>query len=217
METMNLNAIAKEINDNAVAHGWWEGGRNTAQIRALIHSEWSEALEEYRASRPYHYFPCNAGGICVDDRPGENVTCGSRVYNPENPTAPCSARSKKPEGIAVELIDGCIRILDYLAHDGFVFDEEIDDLDKLMKVCETLLAEPFTKHPKDFSLPELVDAMHFYTAESSLEEYGNNSLAEAVGLACLWIKERGLDPAQIMRKKHEYNKSRSYKHGGKVC
>lgn len=208
METMNLNAIAKEINDNAVAHGWWEGGRNTAQIRALIHSEWSEALEEYRAGKPMDYRVCsNCKAPCMKEGCGDYESGECKLNEMEH----------KPEGIAVELVDGCIRILDYLAHDGFVFAEEIDDLDKLMKVCETLLAEPLTMHPKDSSLPELVDALHFYTAESSLEEYGNNALAEAVGLACLWIRERGLDPAQIMREKHEYNKSRSYKRGGKVC
>lgn len=34
--------IAKE-------HGWWEGERNIGELLALIHSEVSEALEEYRA------------------------------------------------------------------------------------------------------------------------------------------------------------------------
>lgn len=41
--------------------------------------------------------------------------CGSEPYNPENPGAPCSAKSKKPEGMAVELADCIIRILDTCA------------------------------------------------------------------------------------------------------
>lgn len=42
---MDLNEFAKEVHANAVAHGWWETERDPAEIIALIHSEWSEALE----------------------------------------------------------------------------------------------------------------------------------------------------------------------------
>lgn len=51
--------------------------------------------------------------------------CGSRPYNPENPDAPCSAQSKKPEGVAVELADCVIRILDYCGHAGIDIEEAI--------------------------------------------------------------------------------------------
>lgn len=115
---IGINERAKEIHKNAVEHGWWDTERSFPEIIALVHSELSEALEEYRDGRPLIYFPCNAGGLCVDDRPEENVSCGSRPYDPENPEAPCSARSKKPEGIAVELADAIIRILDYCGYAG---------------------------------------------------------------------------------------------------
>ena len=51
---------AKEIHENAVAHGWWEEDRTISEICALIHSELSEALEEARAALPkmeYHKYP----------------------------------------------------------------------------------------------------------------------------------------------------------------
>ena len=79
----------------------------------------------------------------MDDRKNENVSCGSRVYNPDDP-AGCKARSKKPEGIAVEMADCIIRILD-------------------------------------------------------------------------WCGKEGVDIDAIIRMKHEYNTTRPYKHGGKVC
>ena len=125
MEKSNaLYELAAEIHADAVAHGWWEEERPLPEILMLCVSELAEALEEYRNGRPMIYYPCNAGGLCVEDRAEENATCGSRPYNPRNPDAPCSAKSKKPEGIAVELVDCVIRILDYLAHAGV----DVDDI-----------------------------------------------------------------------------------------
>lgn len=86
-------------------------------------SELAEALEEYRSGRPVLYFPCNAGGVCCEE--DGSAHCGSRPYNPENPDAPCSAQSKKPEGVAVELADCMIRILDYCGHAGIDIEEAI--------------------------------------------------------------------------------------------
>ena len=42
---MIINEFVQEVHQNAVAHGWWETERDPAEIIALIHSEWSEALE----------------------------------------------------------------------------------------------------------------------------------------------------------------------------
>ena len=90
---MNINEFAQEVHQNAVTHGWWETERDPAEIIALIHSEWSEALEEYR------------------------MGFGPDLIYP--------GKDGKPEGIAVELADAMIRILDYCACTGIDIEEAL--------------------------------------------------------------------------------------------
>lgn len=49
---MIINEFMQEVHQNAVDHGFWEEERPIEEIISLIHSEWSETLEEYRADRP---------------------------------------------------------------------------------------------------------------------------------------------------------------------
>mgnify|MGYP001025213141 FL=1 len=97
-----LNDLAADIHANAVAHGWWDEARSFGDIVALCHSELSEALEAYRDGEELVHGCC---GHCTFD--------GSCDH-----PAPAGETGCKPEGVAVEMIDCIIRILDWCGKMG---------------------------------------------------------------------------------------------------
>ena len=173
---MNLNDFAKEVHENAIAHGWWDEERSDGTLRSLMHAELSEALEEYRAKRPMVWHLCRLGGMCET----QNVHQGDLGCDH------CSPDMRKPEGIATELLDFSIRALD------------------------TMAAKNVT-----FNLPDLLDGLHSLTSIAGTGSW--NVLAVGVLATLAWIQQEGIDPEALMLEKHEYNKTRPYKHGGKVC
>lgn len=102
---MTINELTKDIHENALAHGWWDEPRSFGEFIALCHSELSEALEEDRKGAPMVYCEeydedyCGYGN-CLEYR--ETCTCNGG----------------KPEGIAVEMADCMIRILDWAGRMG---------------------------------------------------------------------------------------------------
>ena len=205
---MLIMELAAEIHQNAVEHGWWDEKRAFVEIIALIHSEWSEALEETRAGRPLSY------RVCLKE-PEETVICGqvdetfcARTGREKE----CKYYGKKPEGIAVELVDGCIRILDYLARCGY-----FEGMAKIYPERGKLTAEDFCAQDEmpdaPMSLPEAVSKLHAMTTDAY--RMGNVHLENACRLAMRWVKQQGMDPVQLILEKHAYNKTRPFKHGKK--
>lgn len=208
---MLIQALAQEVHQNAVEHGWWDEDRSIFEIVALIHSEWSEALEEARADMPMAYIQLKHTELSpemVEIVPrGDDGTYISEIGPTEGKSFTCA----KPEGIAVELIDGCIRILDYYGRINAQFDDPVTGLPSEI---ESLYADDADVDvPQD--VPTLITLLHAITSRTVLEDDDPNTLIEAVGTAMMWVKSRGIDPLALLIEKHEYNKGRPYKHGKK--
>ena len=205
---MKLNDFIDEIHANAVAHGWWEEERPYGEVLALVHSEWSEALEEYRVGRPLVWYVCP-----MADRQMCNWTNTDCHYKGHERCVNLH-REPKPEGIAVELADGVIRIFDYFGHAGTKYEEDVD-IDKAIDV----LPDEVKANIPTMSFPDFINLLHIMTVfacTSNTTEDNIRHLDDAVAAVLLWIKMQGIDPLEIMQQKHEYNKTRPYKHG-KVC
>ena len=80
---MHINELCKKANDASVKAGWQDEPRSFGDLIALMHSELTEAFEEFRAGHPLDevYFPATLG-----------------------------TNANKPEGVPVELADAVIRI-----------------------------------------------------------------------------------------------------------
>lgn len=113
-----LMAVQKEIFETAEQSGWHERDRELPEALALIHSEVSEALEAYRdgmeeTSNQYRY---NVDDVVVDPayEDGEYVYMTLPIMEDQegNPIL------GKPEGVASELADVIIRVLDYSEQKG---------------------------------------------------------------------------------------------------
>ena len=192
---MNLNDFAKEVHQNAVEHGWWDEERSFGEIVALCHSELSEALEEYRAGRPLVY----GDGFSMDRRITE--------------LPDIMALQLKPEGIAVELADCVIRILDWFGKS----DVNVDDVMAAGENFRSLVAGR-----NNTTFGGLIADLHLCLSTAYQRHINGYSwsafpyMGLCVTLVIDWMEAAREDAESILLLKHQYNKTRPYRHGGKA-
>ena len=202
---MLMKTLAHAIHENAVRRGWYEQTPTLPMIVALIHSEWSEGLEEARAGRPLVYKL-------------DASTDAIRLLVPNDPDY--AACATKPEGVAVELIDGVIRILDFV---GLVNAECIHPDTGFPANIEYIWGDDPALKPDEVpdDVPTLIALLHAFTSEVIMlgEEASTDEIVSllmtAACFALVWVNKQGIDPLELLLEKHEYNKSRPYKHGKK--
>lgn len=179
---MDIKKWAKEVHTLAGEKGWHDKPRSFGEIRILIVSEATEALEEYRYGRMDIW---SAGGD------GTNFqSSGPPPFRP------------KPEGFPIELADMAIRCLDYL---GF-----FEDWIPAHPQYETGEFAPTGMQ----SIPEELDML----VEDLYMVEGEVQCIDECLFGCLnrlrWL---GYDAEKVVALKHEYNKTRPYRHGGKAA
>ena len=175
----NLDLLAAEAHANAVAHGFYDDP-DPDRLFALMHAELSEAIQEERSGTPMAEIVRD-----WDDEPLGHA------------------------GIAVELADYVLRLLDYAAYRGFAF------------------AGPTPNVPTYEELPRLVNALHDLTCDlcRAALVLGGQGMQKAWNTTELWIirasiehvraflEVKGVDLWEVVREKMEYNTTRPYMHG----
>lgn len=95
----SINELVQEAHQNAVSKGWWEEDRSFGELIALMHSELSEALEDYRGGKQ----PTEVWYEHKDSM-GKTYQSKHQYIKEDVPGKPC--------GIPSELADVVIRIFD---------------------------------------------------------------------------------------------------------
>ena len=216
---MKINEWCKAVHEVAVAHGWWETEVDPYTAAALMHSELSEALEEYRNGRPTIY--CGSDSKeCETALAPDSVIINGEIFN--TPCKSCKSAHKKPEGIAVELADCAIRIMDYLGGPEF---EEYEDPEEYLDFDAEEAASAYAHYSRNMKFCEALCSVHrvidgYIDALDMYDPYRFDLMRRALYLT-LGLMRSLLPPEtrveDVVAMKHEYNKTRPYRHGGKVC
>lgn len=106
--TKSISELVEAAHENAVSKGWWDNPCSFGETIALIHSEASEALEDYRNGRE------------VTEVWYENKEYKTRFNIPITPDC-------KPCGIPSELADIVIRVMDACGHYGIDLEKAIQE------------------------------------------------------------------------------------------
>lgn len=108
-----INDLVNAAHQNAIDKGWWEEPRTFPELIALMHSELSEALEDYRNGRKTTEVWYEKKAADSDHGPGTWIE--NSQISPD----------WKPCGIPSELADVVIRIFDTCGYFGIDLEQAI--------------------------------------------------------------------------------------------
>lgn len=204
-------AFSKKVHANAVQHGWYDNDVEFGCISSMIHAELSESLEEYRSSKPLLYKCCELHGPY-----GECTSEDCNLYN----DGKCGFLKDKPEGIAVELVDCLLRILDWFGYCGCDYADKIYELS-----ANRAFDKDIVEHYAVDSFPNFIAMQHYYIAKAFMEDtqkyyYSRNlnlmvcfhqiSHWLSVNYGPNWVDE-------VLELKYQFNINRPYRHNNKKC
>ena len=181
---MVLSELQREAHAIAKEHGWWDQERTFGDLIALVHSELSEALEEYRGKH-----------IWADWRQLQTYPNG------------------RPRGVASELADVVIRVADMAEWYGWDLDAvSIPEPEEWMEFSP----------PKSFG--DWIGLCHIHASDALVKAWipperfqtPSVSLNLVIRTVQRMAAHYGIDLGAAIEAKMEYNRTRSYRHGGKA-
>ena len=206
---MNLTDLQREAHAIAKAHGWWDEPRTFGDLIALVHSELSEALEAYREwglrsvvsatapnDRTYRYFDINL----------------SQAKVPDDWTT-------KPDGVASELADVVIRVADMAEWLKVDLAQALEEDEDLGEAKQAYLEHRLSGNLDSFG--EWIAAIHEDVGDAGYHQrIGGDNLGSHL-VSVIWMVQEmashyGIDLDAAIEAKMAYNRTRSYRHGGKV-
>ena len=195
---MNLTDLQKEAHAIAKDKGWWDTERTFGDLIALVHSELSEALEAYRLSPDYV------------------IASNPTRLDDEGKFAFWLDEDGHPIGVAPELADVVIRVADMAEWYGVEnWQEWIDSLRESDLSGITTFGEWITC----CHLLASKAIEQLYEDANDLE-HGIKMAFGRLGLLVRLIQRMsahyGIDLDAAIEAKMEYNRTRSYRHGGKA-
>ena len=193
---MDLANLQREAHAIAKDHGWWDQERSFGDLIALVHSELSEALEAYRE----HGGVVNMFKYSDDTKWFWHDTSGH------------------PAGVASELADVVIRVADMAEWYGVVL-SEIRVINWEMPQWVRSFGDWITALHSSVHMIMFVASVELYNDPSAHIPCGRNwgtELRDTIGRVYLMAAHYGIDLDAAIEAKMEYNRTRSYRHGGKA-
>ena len=198
---MDLEALQNEAHAIAKEHGWWGEERTFGDLIALVHSELSEALEAYRETK-WHLSDADV-----------------QIW-----TAEALRLGKKPVGEASELADVVIRVADMAERYGMDLTAAVHEAEERYDFDSSF--------PAHFGFGSWISMVHMHLSRA-FEVYANGDYIDwpsstskdgeqrlQIGAAVRWVQAMaahyGIDLDAAIEAKMQYNRTRSYRHGGKA-
>lgn len=192
--------------------GWLDGPKRPyGAICSLIHSELSEALEDYRANYGVNEVYYQVRGV--------KVTLTERLNSREPPSSDIGAF--KPCGIPIELADAVIRIAQHCGTEGWEIWKVVEDKQAFARReewgdFEDAVAWMHAFVSRSFMASE---GMHMLSLQASAASTTSNGALDELANAYLVIDDyctsANIDLEKAVLEKQAYNETRGHRHGGK--
>lgn len=194
----DIKNLMKEIHEIAKSKGWHDQHIDEDEFICNAIAELFEAWEEYRKGNMETYYLFKEHISC-DFYRIQSIEINDKAIDGyhENVILPMVYAGKyKPCGFWVEIADFIIRGLDFSELNSF----EIDIFER-----RTIKLD---------NIPRFISQLTRYVSSMSIDVFElSNALSSAISLA----RFHGIDIFSVIREKNEYNKTRPYRHGGKIA